>query len=48
MALEDIENGSLRRFVYLAFAGVLVWHFVVMLMDGIFLEVWRFDAIRYF
>jgi hypothetical protein len=39
MALEDIEEGSLRRFIHLALAGMFVWHIVVMLMEGIFLEV---------
>jgi hypothetical protein len=39
MALEDIEEVILRRFVYLALAGMFVWHFVVMLVEGIFSEV---------
>jgi hypothetical protein len=34
MALEGIEQGSLRRFVYFAFAGMFVWHFVVIIDEG--------------
>jgi len=39
IAFEDIKEGILRRFIYLALAGMFVWHFVVMLIEGIVLEV---------